>query len=143
MLATLPNGKAAYDGPAAAIRSYGEVPRVRLVHHLLVRTRDRVIVFGASEKQRTAFTISESFRNQKIRLYQLDAGKALLTASRNLPDGGQRGDLPGSMPRAGSGGKSRFLKNSNGRSEAGATWTKALAWPAPVMLAFFPPWKGP
>ncbi|MGO8689817.1 MAG: hypothetical protein ACLQLG_09290 [Thermoguttaceae bacterium] len=144
MLATLPNGKAAYDGPAAAIRSYGEVPRVRLVHHLLVRTRDRVIVFGASEKQRTAFTIPESFRDQKIRLYQLDAGKALLTAWRNLPDGGQRVDLAWVDA---SGGVRRQvavpLKNSNGRSEASATWTKALAWPAPVMLAFFSTVEGP
>ena len=145
MLATLPNGKAVGE-------ECRQPPVSRSMGRCLASIRapfggpdkDRVIIFGASGKQRTAFRFPNRFRDQNIRLYQLDAGKALLTAWRPLPDDGQREDLAWVDA---SGGVSRQievpLNNSNGRSEAGMTWTKALGWPAPVMLAFFATVEGP
>ncbi len=89
ILQTFPNGKDA----AILSRPYQEMYGVHLVRRLLVRTRDRIVVFGASEKQRTSFPIPEALRDRAIRLYEHDAGKALLQASRNLPNGGHCEDL--------------------------------------------------
>ena len=115
----------------------GDSPGVHhLLRHLVVRTKDRVIIFGPTEKQYSTFPIPEGLRDRSIRLFGLDAATVLLMANRVFPDRSQRDELfwintSGKVLR-----RAEVALAGDGRSDASEAWTFALASPAPVVLAF-------
>ncbi len=114
-----------------------EAPRIHRHPKLAVRTTDRVLLFDATGKQHAAFLIPEEFRDRSIGLYELDAGRALLTASRLLPDRSSCAELLWIDP---SGTVSRraevCLGEGDRYSDETDPWKTALVFPAPVALAF-------
>jgi hypothetical protein len=104
---------------------------------LAVRTTDRVLVFDAPGKQRSAHPLPEEFRDRNVMLYELDAGGALVTADRVLRDRSRREDLlwidaSGRVLRR----AEVPLAASNVLNDAMEAWKAALIVPAPAVLAF-------
>jgi hypothetical protein len=120
------------------VKAAGEkASRVHYRERLAVRTTDRVVLFDATGKQHSAFVIPQELRERSFCLYELGAGKALITAGRQLPDRGHCEDVAWIDA---SGGVSRRIEvHLAGRytsDESSGTWQAALAFPAPAMLAF-------
>jgi hypothetical protein len=111
---------------------------------LAVRTTDRLLVFDAPGKQRFAHLLPEELRDQSIVLYEWEAGTALLTASRTLPDRSRRAevlwiDAPGRVLRR----AEVSLGGGDARYDEIQAWKSALIVPAPVILAFLATVTGP
>ncbi|MGO9110871.1 MAG: hypothetical protein ACLP9L_16745 [Thermoguttaceae bacterium] len=113
-----------------------EAPRAHRHQELAVRTTDRVIIFDPSGKQHAAFRVPEELRDQSITLYEIDAGKALVTFSRQLRDHRREElswiDASGKVLRR----AEVSMPGRGGDIDANEAWIFALIVPAPVILAF-------
>jgi len=81
------------------------------------------------------YTLPEELRDKTITLYELDAGTALVTSSRRLPDKGQREELlwidaSGKVLR-----RAEVSFNEDKGSEERDAWTAALIIPSLIPLA--------
>jgi hypothetical protein len=123
--------------PASQVKAAGEEsPSLRRSQRLAVRTTDRLLVFDAAGKQPSAFVVPEEVRDRSIKVYELGAGRALVTAGRLLPDRSTREELlwidaSGSILRR----AEVSMDQGNRRSEEIEAWTAALTVPAPAILA--------
>jgi hypothetical protein len=112
-------------------------PRFLFQEKLAVRTTDRVLVLDATRRQHATFLLPQEFRDRSVTFYQLDAGTALLTASRTLRDRRQLEELlwvdasGRVLQRA-----KASLGASNARYDQIEAWKSALAVPSPVVQAF-------
>ncbi|MGA2068235.1 MAG: hypothetical protein ABSG86_24900 [Thermoguttaceae bacterium] len=123
---------------AAKSKAAGEEARPpRRPEKLAVRTTDRVLLFDATGKQYSAFPVPEEFRDRSIVLYELDAGTALVTASRLLPDRSRREELLW-IDASGRvlGREGVPLGEGNAHYDQIEAWKAALVVSAPVVLAF-------
>ena len=112
-----------------------ESPHVTFHPHLAVRAADRVVVFDAKGKPHAAFPLPEEFRERSFELYELDPGRALLMADRDLPDGTRHEDLSW-IDASGKVLRRAEVPLAGGNGPREESVMMALAVPAPVVLAF-------